>query len=108
MLGDRIRELRKSHSLSQVDLARELHVSKQTISNWENNNIPPSVDTLVRIAKFFQVSTDYLLEFSNTRNLNVDGLTDRQLAHNQTIIQDIRDAAAPDPQQPKTGGAPYT
>lgn len=107
MLGDRIRELRKSHSLSQVELARELHVSKQTISNWENNNIPPSVDTLVRIAKFFQVSTDYLLEFSNTRNLNVDGLTDRQIAHIQTIIQDIRDAA-PDPQQPKTGGAPYT
>ncbi len=91
-----------------VELARELHVSKQTISNWENNNIPPSVDTLVRIAKFFQVSTDYLLEFSNTRNLNVDGLTDRQIAHIQTIIQDIRDAASPDPHQPKTGGAPYT
>ena len=67
MLGDRIRELRKSHSLSQVELARELHVSKQTISNWENNNIPPSVDTLVRIAKFFQVSTDYLLGRSEER-----------------------------------------
>ena len=74
MLGDRIRELRNSRSLSQVELAKQLHVSKQTISNWENNNVPPSIDTLIRIANFFDVSTDYLLEFNNERKLNVEGL----------------------------------
>lgn len=91
MLGDRIRELRNSRSLSQVELARQLHVSKQTISNWENNNVPPSINTLIRIATFFDVSTDYLLEFNNERNLNVEGLSDRQIAHIQAIIQDILD-----------------
>lgn len=89
MLGDRIRELRNSRSLSQVKLARQLHVSKQTISNWENNNVPPSIDTLIRIANFFDVSTDYLLEFNNERKLNVEGLSDSQIAHIQAIIQDI-------------------
>lgn len=89
MLGDRIRELRCSHSLSQVELAQRLHVSKQTISNWENNNVPPSIDTLIRIATFFDVSTDYLLEFSNKRTLNADGLTDTQIAHIQAIIHDM-------------------
>ena len=89
MLGDRIRELRNSRSLSQVELARQLHVSKQTISNWENNNVPPSINTLIRIATFFDVSTDYLLEFNNERNLNVEGLSDQQIAHIQAIIQDI-------------------
>ena len=89
MLGDRIRELRISHSLSQVELAKQLHVSKQTISNWENNNVPPSIDTLIRIASFFDVSTDYLLEFSNKRTLNIEGLTDRQIAHIKALIQDI-------------------
>lgn len=89
MLGDRIRELRHSRSLSQVQLARQLHVSKQTISNWENNNVPPSINTLIRIATFFDVSTDYLLEFNNERNLNVEGLSDLQIAHIQAIIQDI-------------------
>ena len=86
MLGDRIRELRNSRSLSQVELAKQLHVSKQTISNWENNNVPPS---LIRIANFFDVSTDYLLEFNNERKLNVEGLSDSQIAHIQAIIQDI-------------------
>ncbi len=89
MLGDRIRELRNSRSLSQVELAKQLHVSKQTISNWENNNVPPSIDTLIRIANFFDVSTDYLLEFNNERKLNVEGLSDSQIAHIQAIIQDI-------------------
>ena len=89
MLGDRIRELRNSRSLSQVELAKLLHVSKHTISNWENNNVPPSIDTLIRIANFFDVSTDYLLEFNNERKLNVEGLSDSQIAHIQAIIQDI-------------------
>ena len=89
MLGDRIRELRNSRSLSQVELAKQLHVSKQTISNWENNNVPPSIDTLIRIANFFDVSTDYLLEFNNERKLNVEGLSDSQIAHIQAIIHDI-------------------
>lgn len=89
MLGDRIRELRNSHQLSQVDLAKQLHVSKQTISNWENNNVPPSIDTLIRIAVFFDVSTDYLLEFTHERVINADGLSNTQIAHIQAIIQDI-------------------
>lgn len=89
MLGDRIRELRNSHQLSQVELAKQLHVSKQTISNWENNNVPPSIDTLMRIAIFFDVSTDYLLEFNHQRAINVEGLSNTQIAHIQAIIQDI-------------------
>ena len=89
MLGDRIRELRNSHQLSQVDLAKQLHVSKQTISNWENNNVPPSIDTLIRIAAFFDVSTDYLLELTHQRVINADGLSNKQIAHIQAIIQDI-------------------
>lgn len=89
MLGDRIRELRNSRKMSQVDLAKQLHVSKQTISNWENNNVPPSIDTLIRIATFFDVSTDYLLEFNHQRMINADGLSNTQIAHIQAIIQDI-------------------
>lgn len=89
MLGDRIKELRVSYSLNQVELAKKLHVSKQTISNWENNNIPPSVDMLVRLADYFCVTTDYLLEREYKRTLDVDRLTDIQISHIQNIIKDI-------------------
>lgn len=89
MFGDRIKILRTSHNLSQVQLAEQLNVSKQTVSNWENNNILPSVEMLVKIALFFSVSTDYLLELDHRSYIEISGLTDSQLAHIQQIIQDI-------------------
>lgn len=61
MLSTRIKELRVARNLSQVQMAKLLGVTKQSISNWENNNIQPSVDMLVSIARLFSVSTDYLL-----------------------------------------------
>jgi transcriptional regulator with XRE-family HTH domain len=89
MLGERIKQLRTAHNYSQVQLAAMLHVSKQAVSNWENNNIQPSVDMLVQIADLFAVSTDYLLEREQCWQLQTSGLTDEQLAHLNFIIQDI-------------------
>lgn len=89
MFGDRIRQLRIAHNYSQVQMASMLHVSKQTVSNWENNNILPSVDMLIHIADLFSVSTDYILERDNRWQLETTGLTDEQLAHLNLIIQDI-------------------
>ena len=89
MFGDVIKSLRVSRNISQVQLASELHMSKQTISNWENNNILPSIEMLVKIAAFFSVSTDYLLELDQRKYIEVSGLTDQELAHIQQIISDI-------------------
>ena len=90
MFGEIIHNLRKSRNLSQVDIAKKLGVSKQTVSNWENNNILPSIEMLIKISKAFSVSTDYLLEQDNRNFLEVSGLTFEQLAHIQLIINDIR------------------
>lgn len=90
MFGDIIRKLRKTQNLNQVQLATALNVSKQTVSNWENNNIMPSVEMLTAIAQFFSVSTDYLLELDNRTYIEVSGLSSEELAHIQQIINDIR------------------
>lgn len=89
MLCDKIKELRKSHGKSQVEIANELSVTKQTVSNWENNNIQPSVDMLVKIADYFGVSTDYLLERNEKNTLNVEGLSITEIAHIEQIIKDL-------------------
>ena len=89
MFGDRIKLLRHSYNLSQVQLAEKLKVSKQTVSNWENNNILPSVEMLINIASFFSVPTDYLLELDHRSYLETTGLSSEQLAHVQQIINDI-------------------
>ncbi len=90
MFGDMIKNLRQARSLNQVQLADSLNVSKQTVSNWENNNILPSIEMLVKISQFFSVSTDYLLELDSRSYIEVTGLTDVQLAHVRQIIDDIK------------------
>ena len=89
MFGDVIKKLRTAHNLNQVQLAGKLNISNQTFSNWENNNILPSIEMLVKIAQFFMVSTDYLLELDQREYLEITGLTDEQTAHIKEIIRDI-------------------
>lgn len=90
MLGVRINELRRAMGWSQVQLAEKLNISKQTVSNWENENIQPSIEMLIRVATLFQVSTDYLLGLDNTQTINVDGLPKLFVAHITQIIEDYR------------------
>ncbi len=90
MLGQRISELRTALGISQVELAKRLRVAKQTVSNWENENIQPSIEMLIRIAKLFHVSTDYLLGLENEAQLNVEGLPLSFVAHLSQIIDDYR------------------
>lgn len=91
-LNDNIRQLRLARNLSQVDLANALGVTKQSVSNWENNNIQPSIDMLVRLSEFFSVSTDSMLGLNHRKYLEISELTDFQLAHISAIIDDIRTA----------------
>ncbi len=89
MLNERIKQLRTERNLTQVGLAKGLSVSKQAVSNWENDNIQPSIDMLVKIADYFSVSTDYLLGRDNRRYLEVTGLTESKISHLQQIIDDM-------------------
>ena len=60
-LGERIKELRKKHRLTQVELAQKLDVTKGTVSTWETNSRTPNFDTLEQMCDLFQVGMDYLL-----------------------------------------------
>ena len=89
MLGEQIKSLRQCKGLNQVEMAKIFCITKQSVSNWENENIMPSIDMLIKIAKFFNVSTDYLLGLSEEHALNTEGLSELQIAHIQTLIDDI-------------------
>lgn len=54
-------ELRKDRHLSQAEMAGLMSVSPATVSNYETGRYAPSLDTVVWLAEFFGVTTDYLL-----------------------------------------------
>lgn len=90
MLNENIKNLRLAFSLSQVELAGSLGVSKQCVSNWENDYIQPSVDMLIKIAGFFKVTTDYLLGLDSEKRIDVSGLSDKEVAHIKLLISDLQ------------------
>lgn len=91
MLGEQIKSLRLARGINQVALANQLGVTKQCVSNWENNNILPSIDMLKKIATYFSCTTDYLLELENNRVfIDTDGMTLEQVAHIQLLVDDIK------------------
>ena len=62
MLGNNIRKIREENDISQRELGEVLHVTKQTISNWENGKSYPDLQTLVAISNRYGVSLDVMLK----------------------------------------------
>ena len=90
MFGDRIKELRNNHTWTQQELGDRLGVSKQSVSNWENGNIMPSIDVLVRMSDLFQTSTDYILNRENDLALDITDLDAEQKAMVQRMVRYFR------------------
>ena len=61
-IGKRLNEIRIIHEMTQEELAEKYHVTRQTISNWENGKSYPDLETLVKISDDFDVSLDILLK----------------------------------------------
>lgn len=57
----RLRDTRLEKGIDQKTLAKALNTSQTNVSRWENDKFQPDIETIIAIAKFFNVTTDYLL-----------------------------------------------
>ncbi|WP_407372098.1 helix-turn-helix domain-containing protein [Carnobacterium sp.] len=62
ILGERLKESRVNKGYSQGDVANHLHISRQSISKWENGNSYPDLDNLAKLSTYYDVSVDDLLK----------------------------------------------
>ncbi len=71
MIKNRVCELRKELNISQEALSTQIGTTQQAISRMENQSYNIPSDSLIRLSKFFNVTTDYILGISETkRNLD--------------------------------------
>ena len=89
-IGNQILSIRKEQKLTQEEFGRLFYVTRQTVSNWENDNIQPSIEMLIKLSNVFNISTDYLLGLTPTNSINVDGLPIEFVSHIVQIIDDYR------------------
>lgn len=61
-LGTRLRQIRKQSGLSQAQLAKILHISRQSISKWENDLSSPDVEMLLKLSSYYKVSIDEIVD----------------------------------------------
>jgi len=74
LLGDKIKKLRKSKSITQEELGKNIGVSTSMVGMYETNARKPSYEVLVKIADFFNVSTDFLLSTEEKLNIALDSV----------------------------------
>lgn len=70
--------LREQKKITQEDLSKEINIKRQCISKYENGIVEPNIETLKKLANFFDVSVDYLIGYKNQNKIDMSGLTETQ------------------------------
>ncbi len=63
----RLKDLREDNDLKQKELAEYLHIKQNTYSQYESGQRQLPIDVLIKLAKYYNVSTDYILELSKDK-----------------------------------------
>lgn len=82
-----LRMLREEAGITQKQLADAIDISQQSINKYENKNIEPDIDTLIRIATYFNTSVDFLVGNSQLRS-KVDIVSNYELSVEEVHLLD--------------------
>ena len=84
-------ELMEQHNITQKKLSADLGISQGNISDWKSGRSSPSMDKLVKLADYFNVSTDYLVGKINIKN--------KSASNNDTDLDNVFFSLAKDAQE---------
>ena len=101
MVGLRIKQLREELGLSQEKLAEKLNASSSSIAMYETERRQPNNETLIKLAKIFDCSVDYLLgntdirniekvKFANSGGIDTEGLSKDEIEELRKQVEYIR------------------
>ncbi len=78
----RLKELRTTNNLNQSKVAMDTNISQSNISGYENGKRHPDSQSLIRLSKYYNVSSDYLLELTDVKNpLRCSDLTEAEIEY---------------------------
>lgn len=88
--GSRLKELRTQAGMTQLQLAQRMGITKSVVSFYELQERTPSPDVLVKLARIFHVSTDYLLGLDKREMIDVSGLSAEDVAIIRALAEHLR------------------
>ena len=81
-IGETVISLRKSKHLTQVELAKRLNISQSTLAMYESEKRDPSTEMLIKIADYFNVSTDFIMGLDKNPALRKHAEIDDNICYN--------------------------
>lgn len=87
--GTRLKRLRKEYGLTQKELAKALSVSNVVVSSYELGARYPTIQSVIKAARFFSVTTDYLLGLDDVHAISAEGLQDNDYLLIKKIIKSL-------------------
>lgn len=90
MIADKIKSLREARDMTQTTLAKTLGVTRSGINAWEMGISVPSTHYIVELAKYFNVSTDYLLGIEKSSTISTEGLTEDDIQLVCQLVEHLR------------------
>lgn len=89
-MGEKMKSLRIEKKLTQKQVADRVGVAISAISSYESGTRYPSYEVLIKLARTFHVSTDYLLGITTTRTIDISGLDDGEIELVSQLVDIIR------------------
>ena len=89
-MGEKLRSLRTEKKLTQKQVADRIWLAISAVSSYESGSRYPSYDALIKLARIFHVSTDYLLGMTDKRNIDVTGLSDDEIEVVSQLVEMLR------------------
>ena len=85
-IGDKLKKARMDKKLTQEEVAEKIFVSRQSISNWENNKTYPDIGNVIALSDLYQISLDELLKGSDNFMKHLEESTDIVKSNKKLII----------------------
>lgn len=89
-MGEKLKSLRIEKKLTQKQVADRIGLAISAVSSYESGTRYPSYDVLVKLARIFHVSTDYLLGMTDKRNIDVTRLNDNEIELVSQLVDMLR------------------
>ncbi len=85
-VSSRLSYLRKTHNLSQEDLAQKLNISRQAVSNWERGKSEPDMSTILQLSEIYSINIDELLKNNTVYNGNINNSASNEKEKNYSAL----------------------
>lgn len=89
-MGEKLKALRLEKNLTQKQVADRIGLAISAVSSYESGMRYPSYEVLIKLARIFHVSTDYLIGMTDTRNIDICGLDDEEIACVSQMVDILR------------------